>query len=256
MMKKLIGILLLGAGAAFAAAGESSKDIETQAAIKTRLESRFPGIQIEQVRAAPWGGLYEVVTAGELVYTTRDAAVVFSGNVVDVETRENLTRKRFNDLRAIDWKSLPLELAIKTTRGDGRRELAVFADPLCPFCQQLETQLAGVTNVTVYTFLYPLEAIHPGATEKARQIWCAADRGAAWTEWMVKRAPPPGNTDCDTKGLTAIRELGDRLKVDSTPTMYFRSGQRATGTVGNEQLERMLDVAGAAERKVSQNSAK
>lgn len=250
MKSGLIGVcsfllMVLGTGATAAAIAGGPSEAETLTAIKSRIEAAFPEIHVQQVRRAPWGGLYEVVTDTELAYTTADAAVVFSGNVVEVKTKKNLTRERFNETRGIDWTSLPLDLAIKTVKGDGSRQLAVFADPLCPFCQQLETQLQDVTNVTIYTFLFPLESLHPGATEKARQIWCAADRSAVWLAWMTRRAAPPADADCDTKGLATTRELGANLKVDSTPTLFFRSGRRITGALDKEGLEQQFAATAA-----------
>jgi hypothetical protein len=44
----------------------------------------------------------------------------------------------------------------------GERVLAVFSDPDCPYCQRLESELEKLDNVTVYTFAYPLESLHPG----------------------------------------------------------------------------------------------
>ncbi len=192
----VVGTLLLCMSAG--AAGETAADVS--AVIKSRIEAAFPEVHVDKVRPAPWAGLYEVLTDSELVYTTADAGIVFSGNVVDLKTKQNLTRDRFNELRSIEWNSLPLELAVKTVKGDGSRQLAIFADPLCPYCQQLETQLQGITNTTIYLFVYPLESVHPGATEKARQIWCAADRSAGGVRGCsttLLRPPPPTATRRD-----------------------------------------------------------
>jgi hypothetical protein len=61
--------------------------------------------------------------------------------------------------RRIDFNGLPLEHAIKTVRGDGARQLAVFSDPDCPYCLVLEREtLSKIDNVTIYTFLYPAAA--------------------------------------------------------------------------------------------------
>jgi thiol:disulfide interchange protein DsbC len=63
----------------------------------------------------------------------------------------------------IAFDTLPLADAIKTVRGKGERVIAVFSDPDCPFCRRLETELDKLDNVTLYTFLYPLEGLHPEA---------------------------------------------------------------------------------------------
>ncbi|MEJ0099951.1 MAG: DsbC family protein [Pseudomonadota bacterium] len=238
------GLLLLSAGAAAQAANGAPADVA--ATIKSRIEAGFAGVHVEHVQPTPWAGLYEVLAGDELVYTTADASVVIAGNAVDVKSGRNLTAERLGELRSIDWNTLPLDLAIKVVKGDGSRKLAVFADPLCPYCQKLETEMKDVTNVTIYTFPFPLETVHPGATEKARQIWCAADRGAVWTEWMVNHTTTPARADCDTTGLTAARDLGTKLKVNSTPTLFFGNGRRFDGALERSDLEQRLNAAQAA----------
>ena len=68
----------------------------------------------------------------------------------------------------IRFEQLPLSDAVKTVHGAGQRRLAVFSDPNCPYCKQLEAELASLDNITIYTFLLPFL----GET-KPIAIWCA-----------------------------------------------------------------------------------
>jgi thiol:disulfide interchange protein DsbC len=43
--------------------------------------------------------------------------------------------------------------------------------PNCSYCKQLEPELAGLDNVTIYTFLVPFQG-----EARPIAIWCAADR--------------------------------------------------------------------------------
>lgn len=219
---------------------------ETQSAtakIQKTLQARLPKIKIEKVQPSSLPGLYEVVTDSELVYADATGDHLFVGNVMDTKTRENLTDKRWNQLLQVDFKSLPFDLALKTVKGDGSRKIVVFADPHCPFCVRFEKTLQEVNNVTVYTFLFPLESIHPGATEKAKQLWCANDRAAAWTEWMLNKKDTPA-TACKTDGLTTLQALGEKLKVTGTPTLIFADGHRVAGAIDKQQLEKEFTAAG------------
>lgn len=215
--------------------------------IRRTLSERFPDVQIEHVAPAPWLGLYEVVTAGEIAYTNADATLLISGNVMDTKTRENLTLTRWNALHAIPLHELPLGKAIKIVKGDGSRVLAVFSDPECPYCQQLEQTLLRVDDVTVYVLLYPLENVHPTAREKAEKIWCAEDRVAAWSAWMLKQQEPSG-TVCQQTPIAELLQLGARFEVTSTPTLVFANGHRVAGALSAEELERQLTAATVAER--------
>jgi thiol:disulfide interchange protein DsbC len=222
--------------AGFAAYADGS----TEQAIKSTLEKRFPEVKIESVNpSAAWQGLYEVVTDGEIAYTTKDAKLLFSGKVIDTETKEDLTRRRWNEHLRIDFTSLPVDDAIKIVKGDGTRKLAIFEDPLCPYCAQLEKQLVGVDNITLFVFLYPLEDLHKGATQIATQIWCADDRAAAWTSWMRDRKTVDENL-CSGDPVQRVQALAEKLKINSTPTMYFENGDRGSGATTAERLESKL----------------
>ena len=67
-------------------------------------------------------------------------------------------------------------------KGTGERKLVIFSDADCPFCARLEQELKSVDNVTIYTFLYPIDSLHPDAARKSRMIWCSADKVKAYEE--------------------------------------------------------------------------
>jgi thiol:disulfide interchange protein DsbC len=215
----------------------------TEATIKATIEQRFPGHPVEGVHpAAALPGLYEVVTSSEIVYTTPKADVVLVGKLIDAVSHDDLSARRWNELHSIDFKSLPLASAIKTVRGHGTRVVAVFADPKCPYCQQLEQNIKDVDDVTIYTFLYPLENLHPGATVAAHEIWCAADSAATWAAWMTRGVPPaPAPSPCTTDPLESNRELGVHLDVNLTPTLFFADGSRFSGSMSAREFEDRLN---------------
>jgi thiol:disulfide interchange protein DsbC len=223
-----------------AAPAPSPRGDAVDARIRSRIEAAFNDVKIVKVQQAPWPGMYEIVTDSEIVYTNADASLLFAGRIIDVASKQDLTVRSWNAANAIDFASLPLDLAIKTVRGDGSRTLAVFADPLCPFCQQLEGELDHVDNVTVYTFLFPLESLHPGATQKARQIWCSSDRASTWASWMLKNTEPQAGTACNTQGLLTLRGLGEELKITATPMLFFSDGRRVSGALSNSELAQQL----------------
>jgi thiol:disulfide interchange protein DsbC len=212
---------------------------DVAAKIRATLHERIPELRVGQIRKSPMAGLYEINTGQELLYTNDAGTLIFAGRIVDTKSREDLTAQRWNDLNAIDFSALPLDLAIKSVKGDGSRKLAVFADPLCPYCRQLEQEMQGLNNVTVFTFLFPLESIHPGATAKAVQILCSKDRDAAWSKWMLQKAEPAG-ARCDGAPVAKLQALGDKLKIDSTPTLFTADGRRVRGALKHDELEHIL----------------
>jgi thiol:disulfide interchange protein DsbC len=233
------GALLLAAliGSTSLAAGDDIPP-EIAAKIRATLHERIPDLQVESIHKSPLAGLYELNTGAELLYTN-DGTLIFAGRIVDSKSREDLTAARWDELNAIDFNALPLDLAIKSVRGDGSRKIAVFADPLCPYCRQLEQEMQGVTNLTIYTFLYPLETLHPGASVKSVDIWCSKDRSSAWSKWMLQKTEP-GDTRCTGAPIDKLQALGQKLHVDSTPTLFTVDGKRTRGAIKHNEIEQLL----------------
>ena len=211
----------------------------SEAVIRKALTQQFPGAQISSIKKTPYSGLYEVYLDGQLVYLDAKAQYVITGDVIDLKNRANLTQARLNQLQAIKWDSLPLANALKTVKGNGARKLVVFSDVDCPYCRKFEAELSKVDNITVYTFLYPIEGLHPKAVQMSKQIWCAPDRNKAWDDYIARGSVPNNDGKC-ANPVDATIALGSKLNVGGTPTLFFANGQRVPGMVPAAQLERLL----------------
>jgi len=96
-----------------------------------------------------------------MVYTDAKVAHVLVGSMYDAATKQNLSEERLRKLNRVAFDSLPLDFAIKKVKGNGQRRLVVFSDADCPFCARLEAELKGIDDITIYTFLYPIDQLHP-----------------------------------------------------------------------------------------------
>lgn len=220
----------------FAAGADKGAAMEE---LRLRLQNSFDGIRIERVMpSSTWPGLYEVATETELAYTNAQGSQLIIGNIIDAKTKENVTAKRWRELNSIDVTKLPLANAIKKVKGSGERKLFVFSDPDCPYCKKLEKTLQEVDNVTIYTFLYPLEDLHPDARAKADRIWCSADRIGAWEAWMLNGVSPKAN--CANSVVDSNIKLGGSYKITGTPAIYFADGRRVDGAIPKEAIEKEL----------------
>lgn len=206
--------------------------------IRQSLQSKFPGIgKIEHVVKTPYSGLYEVIIDGRLMYTDAQGEYVIEGNVIDTKTRRDLSEERRRVLFAIDFDKLPLELAIKTVKGNGKRKLAQFTDPNCSFCKRLEKEFVNVTDVTIYSFLYP---IFPGSDEIVRNVSCAKNPVKAWDDWML-RGITPAKATCTTQ-TDKVLALGQKLRVNGTPNLIFANGIQVPGFLPAAELEMNLNA--------------
>ena len=210
--------------------------------IRQAFQKSFPGMEIVSIGKTPYGGLYEVVADGQVVYASADGKYLVLGNVIDLQSRQNLTAARNAKLMEVKWSTLPLAKAIKEVKGNGSRKLAIFSDPDCPFCRKLEPELEKLNNVTIYTFLYPIEGLHPEAVQTSKNIWCESDRLKAWKGYMLRNEKPKSKGDC-ANPVDEIVALGAKLKVSGTPTLILENGQRVPGYVPADKLEQLLSAA-------------
>ncbi|MEI8361689.1 MAG: DsbC family protein [Betaproteobacteria bacterium] len=236
MFKKLVSLTLLSAFANIAIADEAS--------VKKAVEAIYPKIKVESVTKTPYAGLYEVFMGGQIIYTDEKMTfLIAEGRLVDTKTKKDITGERMEELTKIDFASLPLNQAIKVVKGNGSRKLVVFSDVDCPYCKRLEqNELTNITDVTIYTFLYPIAQLHPDSANKSKSIWCASNRVKAWEDWILNNQLPKTTGSCDVP-LEKIGELARSIGVTSTPTLIFADGKRMLGAQPYKEIERAMIAA-------------
>ena len=206
------------------------------AAVKKLLEEKFPGATVTSVSKSPYFGLYEAQFDDRIVYTDAKVTYVMVGAIYDANTKQNLTEARQRQLNRVAWDSLPLDLAFKRVKGNGTRKFAMFSDADCPFCKRIENDIKRLDDVTIYTFLFPIDQLHPDAARKSAMIWCAADRAKAWEAFFEAGTLPDNKGDCATP-IKDTALLGNRLRVSATPTLVFADGSMVPGALPLAQLE-------------------
>ena len=221
----------------------SSIALADEAALRRMLEPAL-GVQIEGIQAGPVPGLYEVryrsAQGVRVIYVDASGTYVIQGKIFDIKSERDLTEERLRKLNAIKFESLPLDLAVKVQRGNGKRVMAMFSDPYCPACRQFERSLAQVDNVTIYIFMYPV--IRPENIDHSRMVWCAPDRAKAWLELAAAPKPkvPDAAPGC-ADPVDKVLKLGRSLGVNSTPTLILANGERVSGGVSAADLKDLLD---------------
>jgi len=156
--------------------------------------------------------------------------------VFNLKTSEDLTQTRIDDISRIKFSDLPLELALKTVKGDGKRVIAVFEDPNCGYCKRFRQQtLSKVDNITVYTFMYNI--LSPDSIAKSKNIWCAADRNRAWDDWMLNAKQAPAAPAGCVAPHEKVLALGQKIGVQGTPAIFFADGSRVPGAIDLRTLE-------------------
>jgi thiol:disulfide interchange protein DsbC len=221
-----------------------------EAAVRRMVEEKLRGSgQVEGVQKMPFADLYEVVIrtpdGPAIYYVDSRATVIIAGKVFEAKTGRNLTEERERKLNAVKWESLPLQWAITSVRGSGRRKIAILSDPNCPYCKRFEEDLAKLDDITVH--ILPYAIIRPESVQQAKAVWCSKDRVKAWNDLMFRRVEPRPERECDTP-VEKLVQYGRSIGATATPTWFLESGERFSGAMPIEQTRRLLDEASPVKR--------
>lgn len=234
-MSRFFAVLLLLAALPAAA---------NEAVIRKALEGKLDGARIEGIQPAPVAGLWEVRYRGQdgvqILYSDAAGRYIVQGRIFELASDRDLTEERSRKLNAVRFDSLPLDLAVKVQRGNGKRVLAMFSDPYCPACRSFERILSQVDDITIYYFMYPV--IRPENANHSRAVWCSPDRAKAWLELAASPQPkvPAASPNCPNP-VDKVLAAGRRLKVNATPTLILANGERISGGLAAEDLIALLD---------------
>ena len=213
--------------------------------VKKKLEAIMPGIKIESIKPLDNTGLYETVINGEVIYFSEDMRYVFQGDVIALETRQNITETKRLGLRkqilaSVNEKDMIIYEPKKT-----EYNLTVFTDIDCGYCRKLHSQMAeyNALGIRIRYMAYPRAGLDSESYDKAVDVWCAKDRKQAMTD--AKNGKNVESESCESP-VKAQYQLGARLGVSGTPALFLESGEMLPGYVPPKRLKQLLDERASA----------
>jgi thiol:disulfide interchange protein DsbC len=232
-----LSMLMFACGSVFA---------ETQDAVveklKAQLETDMPGMQIQSLTALGDSGLYEAVISDQVFYFTQDAKYLIQGNVLSLESRENITQARELQIKSdilsrLDPKDLIIFAPEKTDY-----MLTVFTDVDCAYCRKLHEEVDEYNKlgIGIRYMAFPRAGVESESAKKLVQVWCAKDPKQAMTDAKAER-DLKNTSVCKDNPVVAQFELGQRLGVEGTPALFLENGQVLPGYVPPQRLREILD---------------
>ncbi|MEZ2903684.1 DsbC family protein [Acinetobacter terrestris] len=218
----------------------SSLSLANVDTVKSNLSKQHPKLNIENIQATDMKGIYSGSMDGQVVYLGEDAQHILVGSMYRLSDQKNLTQDLVLKQNSIDWKKLPLQDAVKSVRGNGKRQIAIFSDPNCPYCKQLEAELSKLNDVTIYTFIYPIKT---QSIAVSKQIFCEKDPALAWSNLISKGIQPSSKKNC-ANSVERNLSLGKSLGLTGTPAIIFSNGFKVMGSHPAQEIEQMWKELG------------
>lgn len=208
--------------------------------VKSNLSKQHPKLKIENIQTTEMKGIYSGSMDGQVVYLNEDAQHILVGSMFRLTDQKNLTKDLMLKQNSIDWKKLPLQNAVKTVRGNGKRQIAIFSDPNCPYCKKLETELSKLNDVTIYTFIYPIKT---QSVAVSKQVFCEKDPALAWSNLIAKGIQPASKQTC-ANPVDRNLALGKSLGLNGTPAIIFSNGFKVMGAYPAQEIEQIWKELG------------
>ncbi|TCH60962.1 DsbC family protein [Acinetobacter sp. ANC 4862] len=227
MIKKILAFTLVSV--------ISSLSLANVDTVKSNLTKQHPKLNIENIQATDMKGIYSGSMDGQVVYVGEDAQHILVGSMYRLSDQKNLTKDLVLKENSIDWKKLPLQDAVKSVRGNGKRQIAIFSDPNCPYCKQLETELSKLNDVTIYTFIYPIKN---QSIAVSKQVFCEKAPALAWSNLISKGIQPSSKKTC-ANPIERNLSLGKSLGLNGTPAIIFSNGFKVMGAHPAQEIEKM-----------------
>ena len=191
--------------------------------------ARIPGALVENLRATPIPGLYELRQGGDVVYVTGDGRFGISGDIYRLADKANLTEERRRALRLELINAVPESSMVVFSPPQPKYTVTVFTDVDCQYCRALHQQIAEYNRlgVKVRYLFFPRSGPDTESWHKAEQVWCSTDRRVALTQ--AKQGQALAAKACNPNPVAQGYELGRTIGLEGTPGIVTESGELLPG---------------------------
>jgi len=197
---------------------------------------KIPGVVIKSIIFNKELDLFEVIAENNvLFYLTKDSKHVIFGNIIDIKTMKNITDERKREIFKVNFKSLPLGDALKLK--DGKKKVAVFTSPFCPWCRKLHEELDKTNDYSVYAFVIPY-----GNSDVLKTMLCMNNTKDVFSKaYKGEGMPDVGNTSCEKANvLQKNADLMRKHGITGLPSIILENGKIINGYVKLEKIKEEL----------------
>ena len=208
--------------------------------IEERVRLLAPNAKTIAVSETPIEGILQVQINSEIVYVTGDGQYLIQGQIMDIDTRTNLTDQAKSGIRVGLLEGLKQEEQISFSPVEPKYELLVFTDIDCGYCRKLHNQIEEYNEegIAIHYMAFPRAGVGSGSYDKFVSVWCADDQQSALT--LAKNGADPEPQKCPNP-IADQYELGREIGVTGTPALVAADGTLIPGYMPPAQLRKRLE---------------
>ncbi len=156
------------------------------------------------------------------IYLDAKGEYLFTGNIIRIKDRSNLTQAAYQKLNPVDISKIPLEDALVVGDPKAPQKVIVFTDPHCPFCSKFHKVLHEIAKthpeIAFFTKLVPFK---PSSKQITQTILCNKSLEQLEMAFAGKSLPEP-TCESDTIGNNLM--LAKQLGINGTPSAILPNG--------------------------------
>jgi thiol:disulfide interchange protein DsbC len=213
----------------------------TPADPRATIAKKIDGLKADDVRISPINGVYEIANGSQIGYASADGKYVILGDLIDMDSKSNLSETRRRGIRARLIETVPETEMMVFSPKDPKYTITVFTDIDCGYCRRLHSQIGEYNRlgIRVRYLFYPRTGPNTDSWHKAEAVWCSSNRNDALTRAKNGEAIKAPNCAADSI-IARDYELGHKLDVDGTPAIFLASGEMLPGYSPPGQLLKYL----------------
>ena len=208
--------------------------------IEEKVRTLAPNAKTIAISETPIDGLLQVQINSDIVYITSDGQYLVQGQIMDIESRANITDNAKSGIRMGLLEDLKQDEQITFSPVEPKYDLLVFTDIDCGYCRKLHDQVAEYNEegIAIHYLAFPRAGIGSDSYDKFVSVWCADDQQAALT--LAKGGGDPEPQKCDNP-IADQYELGREIGVTGTPALVTADGTLIPGYMPPAQLRERLE---------------
>lgn len=233
-----ISIFAVAQDAASQTSPEINKDSSSE--LTRLLKLRLGTGNIDEPTETGIEGVYQTRFGDKFAYLIDNGRFVFIGDLIDLESAQNLTEVSRRSLIVNKINEVSSEdMVIFPAVSNEKAVLNVFTDVSCGYCRKLhgEVHFLQEAGITVRYLPFPRGGSRGPGYTGLKQVWCAEDKELAMSIAKGTESGDLGSADC-AKGDMVDRgfDLGKELGIAGTPALFLSDGEKINGYMPHERL--------------------